>query len=168
MNYFDLFQIELTFDIDVEKLQSHYQKLQRLTHPDKIANASDAQKRMFMQKNAQINDAFHVLMSPVLRAEHMLQLRDFPLVDANASMSDTEFLMQQMELRETMAEASSAAELTELNAVVDREQALIEKNIGDWLSENDEEANQKAAAALTKLKFFTKLKTELEEKLLHI
>ncbi|MEM0909910.1 MAG: Fe-S protein assembly co-chaperone HscB [Pseudomonadota bacterium] len=164
MNYFDLFQIEMAFDIDLEKLRTHYQKLQRLTHPDKFASASDAQKRMYMQKNAQINYAYHVLLSPVSRTEHILQLRNYPLPDANASLNDTEFLMQQMELRDAMSQADTANALDDLTNVIDSQQNAIEKHISESLAKNETASNQNAASALTKLKFFTKLRSELEEK----
>jgi len=167
MNYFELFQLESVFDIDTETLKSNYQKLQRLTHPDKFANASDAQKRIVMQKNAQINDAFHVLSSPILRAEHLLTLRNFQLADANASMSDNEFLMTQMELRESMAVADGRHDLEQILNSIKDEQSAIVKTISENLVQEQDAGNQRAALALTKLKFFTKIRTEVEEKLLH-
>lgn len=71
MNYFSLFDIDEQYQINLVSLEQRYKTLQRLTHPDRFANAAEQEQRMYMQKNAQINDGFHVLSDMVLRGEHL-------------------------------------------------------------------------------------------------
>ena len=163
-NYFQLFHFEIGFDIDLSELKSRYQQLQKLTHPDLFVNASEQEKRLYMQKNAQVNDAYQVLSSPVLRAEHILSLQNVALPDPNATLGDTDFLMQQMELREAMQEANSAEQIQALKAQISAQQKDLEAQIKQSLQAKSDEANEQASQALTKLKFFTKLILELDER----
>ncbi|MFQ3197153.1 MAG: molecular chaperone HscB [Paraglaciecola sp.] len=68
MNYFELFNLSPVFHLDTTQLAKTYQTLQLLTHPDKFATAGDRDKRIALQKNAQVNDAYQVLKSPLSRA----------------------------------------------------------------------------------------------------
>jgi molecular chaperone HscB len=43
MNYFELYNLPEQFAIDLVKLKEHYQTLQKLTHPDRFASASEQQ-----------------------------------------------------------------------------------------------------------------------------
>ncbi len=72
MNYFALFGIEESFDVDTAKLSEIYQTLQKKVHPDKFAHASSQEQLLAVQKSAQINDAYQTLKQPLKRAEYLL------------------------------------------------------------------------------------------------
>lgn len=164
MNYFQLFNLAQAFEIDISDLKQRYQTLQKLTHPDRFASSSDQEKRIYMQKNAQVNDGYHVLQSPILRGEHLLQIRGFELADEQATMGDTAFLMEQMELREALADASSAADCKALIENVASLQNEMIQTIASQLHANTDDANAQAALSLTKLKFLSKLADEADTK----
>ncbi|MGY0564180.1 MAG: Fe-S protein assembly co-chaperone HscB, partial [Paraglaciecola chathamensis] len=105
MNYFALFNLTPSFEIDKAGLAATYQQLQKLTHPDKFATASERDKLIALQKNAQVNDGYQVLKTPLSRAEHMLELRGVELQHEQKTMQDGAFLMQQMEWREQLDDA---------------------------------------------------------------
>jgi len=50
MNYFALFNLTPSFEIDKAGLTATYQQLQKLTHPDKFATASERDKLIALQK----------------------------------------------------------------------------------------------------------------------
>ena len=106
MNYFQLFDLPATFELDLTELGSRYLALQRKFHPDKYAAASNRDRLMSVQQTANINDAYHSLKQPLLRAEHLLALRGLKISHEQRSFTDPVFLMQQMELREQLAELS--------------------------------------------------------------
>ena len=57
-SYFELFDMPVEYDVDMGKLQSRYRELQRLTHPDRFASASDQERRLSVQQAALINEAY--------------------------------------------------------------------------------------------------------------
>lgn len=165
MNYFELYNLPEQFAIDLTKLKEHYQTLQKLTHPDRFASASEQQKRMYLTKNSQVNDAYSVLKSPVARGEHLLIVRGVELPSEQDTVGDVEFLMEQMEWRESLDDATTEEALEKL--VADNFDVLVvqEKVIADLLSHNREQDNQAAAQELGKMKFMIKLAKEIETKL---
>ena len=164
-DYFALYNLPHAFQIDESLLKQRYQQLQKLTHPDRFASASEQEKRLYMQKNAQVNDAYYVLKTPVKRGEHLLALRQFPLPDEQATMGDTEFLMQQMELREALDDADNQQQLEAFIKSVESLDEDLTQQIEQALSAQDHASNEAAASALTKLKFLNKLAAEADNKL---
>lgn len=164
-NYFELFDLPVSFDIDTEKLTSRYRDLQSVIHPDKYVNASEKERRLAMQKAVQINEAFQTLKNPLSRAIYLLQLQGIDSKDSHSAM-DGEFLMSQMELREELAEIK---DFDALNAFLNN----LEKNLQNLIEQLSQEFRktdwQAASSSVSKFQFFTKLHEEalrLEEKLI--
>jgi len=168
MNYFELFNINPEFSLDLDLLANTYQRLQQLTHPDKFATASDRDKLLSVQKNAQVNDAYQVLKSPVSRAEYMLGLRGIELRHEQQTLQDTQFLMQQMQWREQLEDIDSGTDAEEQLAELDDEIALLIRtqvsSLAEQLALNNEQANLACADLIRKLKFMYKLRQEIARK----
>ena len=125
-NYFELFGLSTDFRIDLDELAKRYRDLQKVTHPDKFANASEQSQRIAMQSATQVNEAFQTLKDPLKRGQYMLQLSGRNADGENLTSSDTEFLMQQMALRESLEEAREAYEpLEELDRLLEKITHLI-------------------------------------------
>ena len=165
MNYFELFNLAPTFDIDTADLAERYRELQKAVHPDKFANASEQDKRLSVQRTAQVNDGYQSLKSPLRRAEHMLSLRGVDLSHETTTLKDTAFLMQQMEWREMLDDVKGASEPQDLIDELYDSFATYEKSLfaslGQLLINDNEDANFKAADQIRKLKFMAKLLVEL-------
>ena len=168
MNYFELFNINPEFSLDLDLLANTYQRLQQLTHPDKFATASDRDKLLSVQKNAQVNDAYQVLKSPISRAEYMLGLRGLELRHEQQTLQDTQFLMQQMEWREQLEDIDSSANAEDQLAELDDEIAQLIRtqvaSLAEQLAINNEQANVACADLIRKLKFMYKLRQEIARK----
>lgn len=161
-DYFALFNLPASLDIDLAVLTVRYQQLQQLTHPDKFASASAQEQRLAVQKNAQINDAMQTLKHPLSRATHLLALRGFELHDESHTLSDTAFLMQQMEWRESLAELSEdEAELTNMAAAMDAEINTRLKQLS--LMFDDNSALPLIADEIKKLTFVYKFADQIEQ-----
>ena len=121
---------------------------------------------MAVQQAANINDAYHSLKQPLLRAEHLLALRGVKISHEQRSFTDTAFLMQQMELREQLAEIQTAKDPDELIAEIDQQISRQRKSLlqllASALAANNAEQDLLAADIIRKLKFFFKLQHELE------
>ena len=48
-NYFEIFQLPVAFDLDVDELATRYRQLQASVHPDKFASATEHEKRLSLQ-----------------------------------------------------------------------------------------------------------------------
>ena len=82
MNHFATFDLTPAFKIDAGSLSSRYRDLQAAVHPDRFVNATDADKRVAMERAVRINEAFATLKDPVRRAMHMLSLQGIDGLDA--------------------------------------------------------------------------------------
>ncbi len=172
-NHFELFGLPPTFEVEQEILALRYRELQRAVHPDRFANASEQQKRVSVQQAAQINEAVQVLKSPLLRARYLLELNGLPLDDTDTQM-DTSFLMEQMELREALAEVRGNSDpFDALNRVrgdiESRERELIE-SLSQAFADGSSEALENAREKVRKMQFMQRLLSEvdeLEETLVH-
>lgn len=106
MDYFALFGLAPSYELDAARLRQRLHELQREYHPDRVAHLDDSARHQAVRQSALINDAYDTLSQPVKRAHYLLRLRGVELPSDAATFSDTTFLMTQMELREELAEAS--------------------------------------------------------------
>lgn len=119
MNAFALLGYPPTLDMDASELQARFEHLRTQFHPDRFSQGSALERRLAVQRAADINAAFAQLADPLKRAHHFYELQGLRLDDAQ-TMQDAEFLMQQMELREALDDAHDAATRAELRQQVER------------------------------------------------
>lgn len=166
-NYFDLFGLPTSFDLDVADLAVRYRELQRRFHPDRFASASDPERRLSVQLTAQVNAAFQTLKDPVARARYLLGLQGVDTGEDTDTAMDASFLMEQMELRESLAEAREAvdrhARLGILRQQVDKEFEARSNLLHTRFAENAEPARLQARNLVREMQFLQKLAREIEE-----
>ena len=129
-NYFDLFGIPVSFDIDRAQLAVQFRDLQSVFHPDRFIAGSDAERLESVKTTALINEARDTLIDARLRARYMLGLKGVDFNDEIDTSKDPAYLMGQMELRESIEDAEHAAdpfaELDSLHKVVQQRKREIE------------------------------------------
>jgi len=162
-NHFELFQLPVRFDVDMEALNAAYHEVQGRVHPDKFAHAGDAEKRVAMQWATRANEAYQVLKHPLKRATYLCELNGVDLqTESNTSMPPA-FLMQQMEWREALEEAQDGGNVAALDKL-DGEMRSVRKQelarIEDWLNAGD---YQQAAQGVRQLMFLEKIGEELAQ-----
>ncbi len=165
-NYFELFGLPVAYVIDAADLAERYRDLQRVVHPDRFASASEQERRLSMQGSILINEASQVLKDPMLRARYLLSLHGVEMGESKESTQDMEFLMEQMELREELAEAKDktdpfAAVSTILSGIDLRIKGLVAQLTGKFETATPE---QLAAAheLVLKMQFLQKLHQDAE------
>ena len=162
--YFEIFDVPVSFDCDINTIQQRYRELQKAVHPDKFVNASDQEKRISMQHTSHINEAFNTLKNPVERALYLLKLKGLDINFENETTMDAEFLMEQLELRESLASIGSDAEsldrLDKLSAEVKNKSSLLMRNFSD-LYETDEK--EQAREIIRKMQFLQKAQKEISD-----
>lgn len=167
-NYFAIFNLPQSFDVDINKLSACYRDLQRTVHPDKFVNAPERERRLAMQKAVQINEAFQTLKNPLKCGLYLLQLHDID-TDNNPKM-DAEFLMMQMELHEQLHDIKQQSDpidsINKFLQQIEQEQQQLNTSLSEQFAQ---ENYQLARDNIYKLQFFTKVHQEalrLEEELL--
>jgi molecular chaperone HscB len=103
-NYFEIFDVAVAYNVDLDRVSSIYRDLQKAVHPDRFASGSEQERRIAMQQTSLINQAFQTLKDPVSRAQYLLGLKGIDMQNETDTTMDAEFLMEQMEFREAIAE----------------------------------------------------------------
>ena len=115
---FELFGLVQQFAQDRAAIDARWKELQREVHPDKFAAQGAAAQRIAMQWSVRINEAYQRLKDPLKRAAYLCELNGAPVNAENNTAMPPEFLMQQMEWREGLDEASSLTEVGQISASV--------------------------------------------------
>ena len=163
--YFTLFQLEPAFDIDAENLEQTYRALAARFHPDKFASASAFEQKQAVMMSSTINDAYRTLKNPIDRAAYLLKTLG---IDADAPEHTSfapDFLMQQMEWRETLMEARAESDLKTLENLNDEIRAEQEKLFSDLKQSFARQDYDTAAQQVRQGRFLDKLRNEISSAL---
>ena len=98
-NYFELFGLPVSFEVDQTELNRQYIGLQKRYHPDFHAGASSDDLEEVMRRSSLLNEALQVLRNPDARMRYLLQLRG-QLDEEEKYTLPADFLMNMMELNE--------------------------------------------------------------------
>jgi molecular chaperone HscB len=162
-NYFEIFSLPVDFKIDTSSLTERYRELQKTVHPDRFANSSDRDRRLAVQQAALINEALDTLKSPLKRARYLLQLNGIDFDDEKETTMDPGFLMEQMELREAVAEVRAEEDpfsrINELMQTIQLKQNDMFEQLDELITTKEFEA---AKIQVQKLQFLEKLMHECE------
>lgn len=161
-DYFQLFGLRQSFQIDAAQLEQQYRMLQTLVHPDRAAHLPDADQRLAMQRSTLVNEAYQTLRSPIRRARYLLSLHGVDTREDSNTGMPVDFLMAQMEWREAVGEAQQAkdaAALDKLEAQVKRETRELEAQLAVKIDTEKDYAA--AAGSVRKLRFMEKLAEEI-------
>jgi molecular chaperone HscB len=162
-NHFELFGLPVRFAVPVEAIERSYHEIQGRVHPDRFADAGDAERRTAMQWATHVNEAYDTLREPLKRARYMLGLRGVdPQIETNTAMP-TQFLMAQMEWREAVEEATGAADVDALDGLLARLRRDMHGELDALGRELDEGRDADAAASVRRLMFYDRIQQEIGE-----
>ena len=168
--HFELFDLPVSFDLDLQEVNQRYRDLQKTVHPDRFVNAGDRERRLSVEKAALINDAFQVLKSPQLRARYMLELQGVEFDDERDTAVDPMFLIEQIELREALGELDSTADpvsaLNDIMRDIKKRIEVVITKISEILKNDTLDAEEKSEAKqwVQKMRFLNRLQQEAESK----
>ena len=115
---FELFGVPRRFAQERSALDARWKELQREAHPDRFAAQGAAAQRVAMQWSVRINEAYQRLKDPQRRAAYLCELHGAPIRAEDNTAMPAEFLMQQMQWREDLEDATSPAAVDVLEAEV--------------------------------------------------
>jgi len=163
-NFFELFGVQPAFKLDLDQLDKTFREIQSQVHPDKFAHLGDAERRLSMQWATLANEAYQTLKKPINRARYLLQLHNVATQEETNTAMPAAFLMEQMELRETVMDANMSQDMAALEKV---ERGLKDeiKSLHKVLEQQlDVDADYEGAAQnVRKLRFLEKLLVEIND-----
>jgi len=113
---FELFGLPRQFAQDRERIDTRWKALQSEVHPDRFTTEGTASQRVAMQWAVRVNEAYQRLKDPLRRAAYLCSLRGAPIDAKTDTAMPADFLLQQMQWREALQEAESAASIQALGA----------------------------------------------------
>jgi len=140
---FELFGLPQRFAQERSAIDARWKDLQREAHPDRFAAQGATAQRAALQWSVRINEAYQRLKDPLKRAAYLCQLRGAPIDAENNTAIPADFLMEQMEWRESLDEAEGEEELEALSGRVATRRRDVLASIQQLL---DLEADAPAAA----------------------
>lgn len=163
-NYFEIFGLPISYKVDLDLLSERYHEMQREFHPDRYASKPAQEQRLAVQYAAVINQAFSELKSPLLRAQYLLSLNGAEGQGDAHITRDPVFLMQQIELREKLAESTQSSDafgiLEEVAEAAESEYTELQKLFDQQYNQSK---FQDALETVAKMQFFSKLLVEVEQ-----
>ena len=108
MNYFELFEIPVSLNVNAGSLPKKYFELQKKYHPDFYIQSDEAEQDEALEKSSAINKALKVLQNKESTIKYVLQLKGL-LEEEEKYQLPPDFLMEVMELNENLSADSATA-----------------------------------------------------------
>jgi molecular chaperone HscB len=162
-NHFELFGLAPAFALDAGALERSYRDIQSQVHPDRFAHAGDAERRASLQWTTRVNEAYRILKDPVQRAKHILDLHGVDVAFETNTQMPTDFLLQQLELRQELESAVAKKDGSALDALrraLANSKKLLERQIGEAIDSRNDHGG--AADLVRKLMFLDRLHAEID------
>ena len=143
-NYFELYELPLSFRVDNVQLKKKFYDLSKRFHPDFYVNESDEKQQEILELSTLNNKAYQVLSDPLKRIEYILALNNL-LVEGDKYVPTQDFLMDMMDVNEALMEMEfdqDAAKLMDINKQVD----MMEMSLFDELKQYTDEFDRQEAA----------------------
>ncbi len=162
-DHFSLFGLPRAYRLDSLALDKRYREIQSEVHPDRFAQAGDSERRLSLQWATRVNEAYQTLKKPLPRAQYLLTLAGHEVDGHSNTAMPPEFLMEQMEWREAVAEAKLARDLDELEQLHHRVKQRMNDRYEQLACSLDEQDYVRAADRVRRLMFLDKLLFEIDD-----
>lgn len=134
-NDFELFGLPARFAQERSAIDAAWMQLQREAHPDRFADQGAAAQRLALQWSVRINEAHGRLKDPLRRAALLCELGGVQIDAQRNTAMPGEFLVQQMQWREALEEATTPADLEVIEDEAQRWRREATVNLTRWLDE---------------------------------
>jgi molecular chaperone HscB len=160
---FALFGLPARFEQDSAEIAARWKALAAKVHPDKFAAEGAASQRLAMQWSLRVNEAYQRLKDPLKRAAYLCELRGAPIEANENTAMPAAFLMEQMEWRESLDDATDSSAILAIDRdVAARERSLLTQ-AGTALDQRQQP--QEAAQAVRALMFLTRFRADIDRRL---
>ncbi len=159
-NYFELFQLQESFEIDTRDLQQRFRSLQAQLHPDRYGQQSEDQQELSERWSSITNRAYSKLVKPLERAHYMLELKKCPLVDGEMA-NNLAFLADIMETNEEVMEATSLEDLSGISKANLIVLASYTQQVSSAFDNND---LQRARQLVSEMMYYSSIQDKIKDR----
>ncbi|MCB0527956.1 MAG: Fe-S protein assembly co-chaperone HscB [Saprospiraceae bacterium] len=149
MNYFEFFDIPVSFRVDTSALRRQYLENSKKYHPDFHTLAGDEVQADMLEMSTLNNEAYKTLLDPDRRMRYILEINGLLGEEESQPALSQDFLMEMMEINEALMELEFDFDQTRYDAamaaLVQQEKQLldlVQPVLDSW-----KEADGKAALA---------------------
>ena len=158
VTHFELLGLPKGLDVDDDALDEGLRVLQRRLHPDRFATSTQEQRDLADAASARVNGATAVLRDDLKRADYLLLLETgTSVLDDETRTAPPSLLMEVMEVREAIDEATDGGALEALVAAND---AKVEDAKARLRAEVDGGDLEAASNVVVELNFYGKIEGE--------
>jgi len=154
-DHFARLGLERGFDIDMASLDRRYFELQRQLHPDRFARKTAREKAISQQQAAALNEAYETLKNPLKRARYLARRLGVDLPGEGRTIDDPDLLMEAMERREALAEATTVQAVQALASDANDQRMALRQSLSALFASNDKSGVRAAILRLAYLDKFT-------------
>ena len=166
-DYFSLFELEKTYQIDLIALEESFENYIFQLHPDFFANATEQQKKLSLKYSAIIKQAKDTLTNPYTRAIYLCNL--FYQVPSEKELKQSQdFLIEILEVREKIENSETLETQKELIVDLKKEYQKLQKELQtDFKYFINNDNNKKdlffaLAQKIGKIKYYKNIEDQLE------
>jgi len=153
--------MDMTYNVDLAKLDDQYLKLQKLLHPDNYVQVSSREQLYAAQQSSRINDAYETLKSDVDRALCLISMAEHAAGKTSDALEgvalNSKDLEMQFSLREQLQNGADTAIL--LKGVVKMMKTCVKNLQKDFADSDITQAKQD----VMKLKFLKVLEKDIQK-----
>ncbi|NNF23115.1 MAG: Fe-S protein assembly co-chaperone HscB [Saprospiraceae bacterium] len=132
MNYFELFEIPVSFELDTVELKRKYYVLSKTFHPDRFTLKSETEQLLALNQSTEINKAYRTLKERQSRIRYILELKGVIFVEGQEKVPQ-DFLMEMMEINESLMELKLDPEPSSIRRI-EKQIEEIETSLGKEIS----------------------------------
>jgi molecular chaperone HscB len=136
MNYFELFELPVSLQIDKNILSKKYVALQKRYHPDFFTQETEYEQADALEKSSQVNKALKTFKSNDETIKYVLQLKGL-LEEEEKYQLPPDFLMEMMDLNEELS-SDSQEQISKLEADIYQPVKAIIENFNNELTSTAE------------------------------
>ncbi|MEI6408402.1 MAG: Fe-S protein assembly co-chaperone HscB [Bacteroidota bacterium] len=104
MNFFEFYQIPVSFQVDEPEMKRIFYRNSKKFHPDFHTLSDDAQQADMLEMSSLNNEAYKTLSDPDLRMRYILQLYGLLSDEQQPNTLPQSFLMDMMDINEALME----------------------------------------------------------------
>lgn len=127
MDFFEFYQIPVSFQVDEPEMKRIFYRNSKKYHPDFHTLSDDAQQTDMLEMSSLNNEVYKTLSDPDLRMRYILQINGLFGEEEQPSALPQSFLMDMMDINETLMELEFDFEEKRLEAVQNQVQQLENK-----------------------------------------
>ncbi|XP_014273434.1 co-chaperone protein HscB homolog [Halyomorpha halys] len=158
VNFFQVLEQKINFDLDNNILKKKYLQLQSEFHPDKFSISNENDKAISADIAATVNKAYSTLANPYERGKYVLQMYSISVED-NTLPLDPKFLNLIMILNEELEDIKTLSDLERFEEGNEKEIKNLTELVSCAFSKKDYEV---AKTELQKMKYYISMRERLK------